>query len=183
MPPGARPVSLAIRDWIQLEVKMLPSRCLHVSDVSRVQSLGHFASIVSRSLRAIQPTLKQTARADRVNWQLEVSGVACSCCSRTAKVPCQIFKSLWMSHLLWGISNATGHLSLSDWTKPLVLAHLSGPLWQYWLTIIDYDQSTASLFTHRYLHADANICLTLMLKPTQVLHTVCDTAAPQQSAF
>lgn len=177
MSPGARPVSLAIRDWIQLEVKTPPSRCLHASDVSRSQCLGDVASTVSRPLRAIQPTLTQTAGFDGVHWQLEVSGEACSCRSRTAKVLCRIFSSLWMSHLLQGISNGTRHPCLSSRTEPLVPAPLSGPLWQYWLTIIDYAQSTDGCFTRRHLHADADVCLTLMLKPTQVLHTSCDTAA------
>lgn len=58
-----------------------------------------------------------------------------------------------MSHLLQGISNGTRHLRLSNWTEPLVLAHLPGPLWPYWMTIVDYDQSTDSHFTCSHLHA------------------------------
>lgn len=155
----------------------MPSSCLHASDVSRLLLLGDFTHLsnLSRPLRAIQLTLKQTARSDCVNWQLEVSNVACSCHYRTAEVLCQIFSSLWMSHLLQGISNGSRHLCLSTWTETLVLAHLPAPLWQYWLIIIDYDQSTDSRSTCRHHHADANVCLTLMLKPTQVLHTSCDT--------
>lgn len=70
----ARSVSSAIRDCLQLEVKVLPSRGLHVSAVCRLQSLGEFTDTVSRPQRAFQPTLQQKTRIDCV----EVSGVTCS---------------------------------------------------------------------------------------------------------
>lgn len=50
MSPEARCLSLVIADWIQLGVKMPPHRCLHASDVSRLQLLGDFANTVSRLL-------------------------------------------------------------------------------------------------------------------------------------
>lgn len=59
---------------MQLEVKVLPSRGLHVSAVCRLQSLGEFTDTVSRPQRAFQPTLQQKTRIDCV----EVSGGTCS---------------------------------------------------------------------------------------------------------
>lgn len=67
MSRGAGSLFLATSKWIELELKMPPSRCLDVSDVSRLPSLGDGANRVSRPLRATQLTLVQTEKSDCVN--------------------------------------------------------------------------------------------------------------------
>lgn len=135
---GARPVSSARRDWVQLEVKVLPSRCLHVSAEWRLQSLAEFAGTVSRPWRAFQPTLKQTTRSDCV----QVSAVASSF---------QDSKSPVLNLQLSGdVQPTPGHLkwhqtSLSNWTEPLMLGHLSGPLWQEWQTPLTTNQAQPAI--------------------------------------